>query len=86
MNQAAVNGFDVQDEGLVHAHIIPHSHCDPGWLDTFEGYYQDSVERILSAVTAMLQEDKSRRFVWSEISFFSKYAFSYCQFVRSSAQ
>lgn len=57
---------------LPHAHIIAHSHCDPGWLDTFEGYYQHNVERILNDVLERLSENPTRRFVWAEISFFSR--------------
>ena len=28
-------------------HIIAHTHCDPGWLQTFEDYYRSSVKQIL---------------------------------------
>jgi len=51
-------------------HIIPHSHCDPGWLKTYKEYYSDHVRRILDGVTDQLQRDSTKRFVWAEISFF----------------
>ena len=54
-------------------HIIAHSHCDPGWLNTFEGYYMADVRGILDSVLAALQRDSSRRFVWSETSYFSRW-------------
>lgn len=53
--------------------IIAHSHCDPGWLDTFDVYYQKQVHQILSSVTRSLQADSRRKFVWAEISFFSRW-------------
>ena len=54
-------------------HIIPHSHCDPGWLDTFEQYYRRDVSRILTGVTNALSADPNKRFIWSEISFFMRW-------------
>ena len=54
-------------------HIIAHSHCDPGWLSTFEGYYMQDVRGILDSVLAALQRDPSRRFVWSETSYFARW-------------
>ena len=50
-------------------HIIAHSHCDPGWLNTFEGYYTQEVKTILDAVLRELQGQghEHRKFVWSEV-------------------
>ncbi|KNC56371.1 alpha-mannosidase 2 [Thecamonas trahens ATCC 50062] len=53
--------------------ILAHSHCDPGWLNTFEGYFQRDVNAILSNVVTALQQDARRRFIWAEISFFSRW-------------
>jgi alpha-mannosidase len=52
-------------------YIIPHAHCDAGWLQTFSSYYTQNVSLILSNVLSSLQENPSRRFVWSEVSYFS---------------
>eukprot|EP00002_Diphylleia_rotans_P037925 TRINITY_DN853_c0_g1_i6.p1 TRINITY_DN853_c0_g1~~TRINITY_DN853_c0_g1_i6.p1 ORF type:complete len:935 (-),score=209.41 TRINITY_DN853_c0_g1_i6:77-2881(-) len=60
-------------QNVITAHIIPHSHCDPGWLLTFEEYYQEQVKVILSGVVTALQKDPNRRFIWSEISYFSRW-------------
>jgi hypothetical protein len=54
-------------------HIIAHSHCDPGWLETFEGYYANQVNNILNQVTTHLATTPSRRFVWAETSFLSRW-------------
>lgn len=68
---AALTGA-VGDDTL-HVHIVPHSHCDPGWLSTFEGYYTSDVNRIISSVVDQLLGDPMKRFVWAEISFFSRW-------------
>ena len=60
-------------EPMLTAHIIAHSHCDPGWLESFEGYYQQQVHGILSSVMRSLERDPSRRFVWAETSFFMRW-------------
>jgi len=64
-----------QADDLLTVHIIPHSHCDPGWLNTFEGYYVSEVKTVLDAVLRELQGSghEHRRFVWSEISFFNRW-------------
>jgi alpha-mannosidase II len=61
------------DESILHVHVIPHSHCDPGWLDTFEGYFRKDVNHILTNVLAQLWNNPNRRFIWAEISFFKRW-------------
>lgn len=47
--------------------IVPHSHCDPGWLEPYEFYYDNDVRFILTNIVTLLQENPDRRFVWSEM-------------------
>ena len=54
-------------------HIIPHSHCDGGWLDTFETYYLSQVSSILSRVVTSLKKSPERKFIWAEISFWMRW-------------
>ena len=53
-------------------HLIPHSHTDPGWLNTYAGYYGD-VKNILTKVVAALGKDRNRTFVWAETCFFTRW-------------
>jgi hypothetical protein len=53
--------------------VVPHSHCDAGWLKTFEKYYEDQVESIISESLGVLAEDPNKTFVWSETSFFERW-------------
>jgi len=43
---------------------------DAGWLNTPEGYFQESVNFILTSVYEALMEDDRRRFNHAEIYFF----------------
>ncbi|KYQ91114.1 EGF-like domain-containing protein [Tieghemostelium lacteum] len=51
---------------------IPHSHCDSGWIDTYEDYGK-TVKEILDKTVKHLIKDKNKKFSWSEISFFKKW-------------
>ena len=46
----------------LYVHLIPHSHCDPGWLNSFETYYTREVHAILDNVVEQLGKAADRRF------------------------
>lgn len=49
--------------------ILPHSHNDPGWLQTFTKYFDSSTKNILDLIVSKLETFKEMKFIWSEISF-----------------
>ncbi|KAF6027849.1 MAN2A1 [Bugula neritina] len=51
--------------------LIPHSHDDPGWLKTFDGYYSAQVKNILDNMVLKLRQHERMKFIYAEISFFS---------------
>ena len=59
--------------GSATVHVVPHSHCDAGYRKTFEAYFTGEVKSILDTVLQALQEDSSKRFVWEEVSFLSRW-------------
>lgn len=70
--QAKADGLDVRSGNIV-MHIIGHTHLDPGWLQTFEQYYQSSVSSILDTMISALEADKKRRFSWVEICYLDRW-------------
>jgi hypothetical protein len=59
------------DEVVVH--VLPHSHCDPGYKKTVESYYLTEVKHILDSVVDALQQREDRRFVWAEGVFLERW-------------
>lgn len=50
---------------------MPHSHCDPGWIHTFEGYFNQATKHIINTIISILDTHKKYKFVWAEMSFLS---------------
>ncbi|CAJ0939244.1 unnamed protein product, partial [Mesorhabditis belari] len=53
--------------------LIPHSHCDPGWIMTFESYYTERTRNILNGMAKHLQMKPDMRFIYAEMSFFERW-------------
>ncbi|XP_054712990.1 alpha-mannosidase 2-like [Uloborus diversus] len=53
--------------------VVPHSHVDPGWLRTYEDYFDNYVVHILNNMVTFLDQTDDFKFIWSEISYFSKW-------------
>jgi alpha-mannosidase II len=92
----------------LHAFVLPFSHNDPGWIKTFEDYFNQQTRNIISSIVDALakvcmfigtfgilpttvfslvgEQDKSRRFIWSEISYFHKWWHSVDQSTRDIAK
>ena len=71
----------VYDEAKIHVHLVPHTHDDVGWLKTVDEYYYGAnnsiqhagVQYILDSVVKALQLDESRKFIYVEMAFFSRW-------------
>ncbi|KAJ1528589.1 hypothetical protein ONE63_006991 [Megalurothrips usitatus] len=53
--------------------LVPHSHNDPGWLLTYEGYFHFKTRNILNNMVSKLQALPNMTFIWTEVSFFSQW-------------
>ena len=51
--------------------IVPHSHNDPGWLETFDWYYQQKTRKTLDLLVENLFKHEDLTFIWAEVIFFA---------------
>ncbi|NP_001244175.1 lysosomal alpha-mannosidase precursor [Cavia porcellus] len=67
--------------GMLNVHLVAHTHDDVGWLKTVDQYYwgihndlqQAGVQYILDSVISALLAEPTRRFVYVEMAFFSRW-------------
>ena len=49
--------------------LVPHSHSDPGWHKTVNGYFRDQTKPTLDNMVEKLQKFPNMTFVWAESVF-----------------
>jgi len=47
--------------------VMPHSHNDPGWLKTLEGYFATATKNIITNMVNKLTEHRNMTFIWTEM-------------------
>lgn len=69
-------GWDIQvnasrSKQKLRVFVVPHSHNDPGWLKTFDGYFRGQTRHILDNMLKFMFEHEDMKFIWAETSYFA---------------
>ncbi|CAD5213373.1 unnamed protein product [Bursaphelenchus okinawaensis] len=62
-----------QTNTTLNVFLVFHSHTDPGWLRTFNEYFDEKVQKILDLAVDFLTLHSDAKFIWSEMSFLSEW-------------
>ena len=57
----------IANEPRLEVVVVPHSHCDPGWLKTFEEYFDQKVASIFENMVKHLAEKEDLKFIYAVI-------------------
>ncbi|KAL7055329.1 hypothetical protein AAHC03_022830 [Spirometra sp. Aus1] len=55
--------------GSLEVVVLPHSHQDPGWVQTFNEYLAHKTKPCLDSTLDFLDKNKQGRFIYAEVSF-----------------
>jgi hypothetical protein len=76
-DRTSVNNLELKEHYLgtepINMFLVPHTHLDPGWIETFEDYYIKKVKLILINVVQQLMKHDHKRFTWCETSFMHRF-------------
>ena len=50
-------------------HVLPHTHLDAGWIETFDNYYKLYVSKILESLIPELEANPDYKFNWAEVGY-----------------
>ncbi|XP_063675367.1 alpha-mannosidase 2x-like [Bolinopsis microptera] len=51
-------------------YLVAHSHCDPGWLETYTKYYKTEVKPLLTNLYQWAMDHQDFKYIYAEVSFF----------------
>ena len=54
-------------------HVLPHTHLDAGWIETFDNYYDLYVSSIFDTLVPELESNPDYRFNWAEVGYLEKW-------------
>ena len=76
INNLAMTKYNLKDmtnNEPIKIFLVPHTHLDPGWLETMEFYYQKRVKIILMNVIQALSVDPKKKYTWCEVSYLQRF-------------